>query len=125
MADSAAGATFDPSIETLDQLLSAATGGRIGKEGVPAVLTALAGGAASVDAAISSTGLEGFLSADLREIVGRVVRAHAGMVRTRGSDAFSPLMGDVMREVRGRRDGQEVAAELRKAIATELQRTGT
>jgi Glu-tRNA(Gln) amidotransferase subunit E-like FAD-binding protein len=55
--------------------------------------------------------------AELDQLVDRIVSANAEMMRTRGEDAFSPLMGDLMREVRGRRDGQEVAAALRDGIA--------
>jgi glutamyl-tRNA(Gln) amidotransferase subunit E len=46
------------------------------------------------------------------------------MVRTRGEAAFSPLMGDVMREVRGRRDGREVSDALHAEIARIRARPG-
>ena len=115
-AEAATTGEFNPAPETLDELLRATGTGRIGKEGVPAVLTALAGGAPSVDAAITATGLEGLSAEALRALIEKIVQAQAPLVRARGTDAFSPLMGDVMREVRGRRDGREVAAELRRAI---------
>lgn len=110
------GTAYEPSFEQLDHVLSAANAGRIGKEGIPNVLNALARGASDVDAAIASTGLEGLTPEALSELVDRIVQRQAPMVRARGKAAFSPLMGDVMREVRGRRDGREVADELRRAI---------
>ena len=122
-AEAGAVAELDPSTETLDELLRATRTGRIGKEGMPAVLAALARGAPSVDAAIATTGLEGLSPEALRELVERLVHGQAELVHARGNDAFSPLMGDVMREVRGRRDGREVAAELRRAIERELHGT--
>jgi Glu-tRNA(Gln) amidotransferase subunit E-like FAD-binding protein len=90
---------------------------RIAKEGIPAVLSALATGAPNLNDAIERAGLSGFTAEDLARLVDRVVRENEALVRARGDAAFSPLMGDVMREVRGRRDGQEVAETLRRSIA--------
>jgi glutamyl-tRNA(Gln) amidotransferase subunit E len=108
---------FEPSTETLGAVLAAAEAGRIAKEGVPTVLAALAAGSPSVEAAVERAGLSGFSRDDLVVLVRRVVEANAEMVRTRGEAAFSPLMGDVMREVRGRRDGREVSETLHAEIA--------
>jgi len=113
---------FDPSDPLLDAVLGSAESGRISKEGIPGLLAALAGGAPSVDEAIARAGLAGLTSDELRALVDRIVEAQAPMVRARGGEAFSPLMGDVMREVRGRRDGKEVAEALRRAI-DRVQRT--
>ncbi len=115
---SGAGASpFAPSVEELDALLSAVEAGRFAKEGIPAVLMALATGAPDLEGAIERAGLSGFSSEELRALIDRVVRSNVELVRRRGSEAFSPLMGDVMKEVRGRRDGREVSEELRRAIA--------
>ena len=108
---------FEPALEVLDAVLGAAEAGRIAKEGVPTVLGALAAGAPNVEAAIERAGLTGFSRDDLVALVRRVVEANAEMVRARGEAAFSPLMGDVMREVRGRRDGREVSETLHAEIA--------
>lgn len=98
-------------------MLAAAEAGRIAKEGVPTVLAALAAGAPSVEAAVERAGLSGFSRDDLVALVRKVVEANAELVRSRGEAAFSPLMGDVMREVRGRRDGREVSDTLHAEIA--------
>jgi glutamyl-tRNA(Gln) amidotransferase subunit E len=81
------------------------------------VLAALAAGASTVEMAVDQVGLSGFSRDDLVALVRRVVEANAELVRTRGEAAFSPLMGDVMREVRGRRDGREVSEALHAEIA--------
>jgi len=107
---------FEPAPEILSSILSAAEEGRIAKEGVPRVLELLAAGAPTVEAAIGRAGLAGFSRDDLVALVRRVVEANVEMVRTRGEAAFSPLMGDIMREVRGRRDGREVSDTLREEI---------
>ncbi len=108
--------SFEPSDDLLDQLLSAVEAGRFAKEGIATVLSSLAQGAPSIDVAIDRAGLSGFTGADLESLVERVVRSNEELVRRRGEEAFSPLMGDVMKEVRGRRDGKEVADALRRAI---------
>jgi glutamyl-tRNA(Gln) amidotransferase subunit E len=118
-AKSTAAARPEPamSVDALNELLSGAETGRFSKEGIPAVLGALFAGAPTLDAAVERAGLTGPGVDDLDAVAERVVRANAKMVRERGEAAFSPLMGDVMREVRGRRDGKEVADALRRAIA--------
>ncbi|MGA7476423.1 MAG: Glu-tRNA(Gln) amidotransferase subunit GatE [Thermoplasmata archaeon] len=108
---------FEPSLDSLGAVLAAAEAGRIAKEGVPTVLAALAAGAPSVEAAVERAGLSGFSRDDLVALVRKVVEANAELVRSRGEAAFSPLMGDVMREVRGRRDGREVSDTLHAEIA--------
>ena len=119
------GEPFDPSPDLLDALLRAATDGAFAKEGMPAVLGQLAGGAPTVAEAVRRTGLSGADRDELGRVVDRVVREQIQLLRDRGEAAFSPLMGDVMRELRGRRDGKEVADELRKAIARHLAEDAT
>jgi glutamyl-tRNA(Gln) amidotransferase subunit E len=108
------------STATLDELLRAESSGQFAKEGIPKVLLEFARGAPDVAAAVAKAGLSGFSSADLTALVDQVVEKNRTLLESRGSEAFSPLMGDVMREVRGRRDGQEVAEALRRSIARRL-----
>ncbi len=103
--------------DALAALLSAARDGRIAKEGFLPVLQALAEGAATVPEAIERAGLAGFTAADLADLVARVVAADRDLIDSRGDAAFSAVMGDVMKEVRGRRDGREVADAVRRALA--------
>ncbi|MGB6441989.1 MAG: Glu-tRNA(Gln) amidotransferase subunit GatE [Thermoplasmata archaeon] len=120
----AAGGEVDLPMATLDEVLRAQESGGFAKEGVPNVLFQLAQGAPDVASAVRTAGLSGFTEADLELLVERVVGTNEELVRDRGNEAFSPLMGDVMKEVRGRRDGQEVAAALRKAISRRQPGTG-
>ncbi|HYB77465.1 MAG TPA: Glu-tRNA(Gln) amidotransferase subunit GatE [Thermoplasmata archaeon] len=111
------GPLFDPTNDLLDEVLKATEEGRIAKEGVPTVLRALASGEPTVGVAIEQTGLSGFSKEELLELVRKVVGENIDMIRSKGDAAFSPLMGDLMREVRGRRDGREVSEALRAEIA--------
>ena len=108
---------FDPSLEQLDEILTSVDQGLFSKEGFGPVLRALAQGASTVRAAAEKAGLASGAGLDLDTLALRVVAANADLVKERGPAAFSPLMGDLMREVRGRKDGQEVSAALRRALA--------
>jgi len=101
----------------IDELLMAVREGRIAKEGIGPVLQALAGGSNSVDEAIARTGLVAVTVDELDRLAEELVRKNAPLRASRGEAAFAPLMGDLMREVRGRRDGKEVAEALRRALA--------
>ncbi len=114
------GPPFEPSVELLDGLLRATESGAFSKEGIPAVLAELAAGRTTVDDAVHRAGLHRAGADELARVVEQVVGQQIELVRQRGEAAFSPLMGDVMRQLRGRRDGREIADELRRAIARRL-----
>lgn len=101
----------------LAEVLSAVAAGTIAKEGMPRVLVELLRGARGVPIAIERAGLASGSAVDLDALARTVVDRNAELVRTRGDAAFSALMGDMMREVRGRRDGKQVAEALRQALA--------
>ena len=93
--------------------------GRAGKEAVPDLLRAVAGGATVVEALAACAPV--VTGDELAEIVDRIVAERADFVRERGMGALGPLMGVVMAEVRGSADGKRVAGLLRDAIARVLR----
>jgi len=113
------------SVDQLDALLAAVRDGRFAKEGNSRVLTELLRGAATIEDAATRAGVAGFSRAELKALADRVVRANARILGERGREAFSALMGEVMKEVRGRRDGREVADVLRAAIERARPPEGT
>ncbi len=110
-------AGWDASTQLLDDLLLAVEDGRFSKEGVLPVLRELARGAGDLAEAQKRAGLSGLAPEELGRLAGEVVRRNAALIGARGESAFQPLMGDLMREVRGRADGQRVAEALRTALA--------
>ena len=102
---------------SLDRLLRAVEGGQIAKEAIRPVLSAYVQGAASLDDAIRGLGLAPVAIGELQELAERVVRANAPLIAEKGAQSFQPLMGDLMKEVRGRIDGKTVAEALRAALA--------
>lgn len=88
------------------------------KEVMPAILTALAGGK-SLDEILAT--LAPMVSAsDLDAIVLRIVEERIEFVKERGAAAAGPLMGVVMKEVRGSVDGKAVSQALQAVIAKVL-----
>ncbi len=102
-----------PDSEILD-LLKRVEDGSVAKEAMPDILRARAGGA-DLEGAVASVGPL-FSVADLEEIVWRIVREREAFIRERGDAALGPVMGVVMKEVRGRIDGQIVADVLKRSI---------
>ncbi len=124
--DIAGEAPVDLALETLDGVLASVEDGRIAKEGIPPVLVQLLRGAPDVPAAIAGAGLAPMSGReDLDALAETIVARNDSVVRSRGVEAFSPLMGDLMREVRGRRDGKEVASALRRALERRLAGPGS
>lgn len=58
---------------------------------------------------------------DLKVIVNKVVDSAIDLVKEKEMRAIGPLMGEVMKEVRGKIDGKIVSDELKKAITIKLE----
>jgi len=104
-------------------LLSAVEAGRAAKEAIPEILTELARRPQDssltpeerVDAAIQKVA-PAVSKADVEAIVRRVVAEREGFARERGMAALGPLMGAVMKELRGSVDGKVVSEALRREL---------
>jgi glutamyl-tRNA(Gln) amidotransferase subunit E len=114
----------EPSEDVLDSILRALAQGQFAKEGVQAVLEGMLVHGRSVETAATSAGLAPMSRPELEALVTRVLDRNEALLRARGKAALSPLMGDVMREVRGRRDGKEVAEVLERALNDRLEKLG-
>ncbi len=125
-AEAEAALTEAPAVDleepTLDSILAGVRSGAFSKEGIAPVLRELLKGAPTVEEAARRAGVSGLSRPELERLAEKVVRANAGLLADRGNAAFSALMGDLMREVRGRRDGKEVAEVLQAAIAHRSRR---
>jgi glutamyl-tRNA(Gln) amidotransferase subunit E len=106
----------------LKQIFELVSKGVLSKEAMPAILTALARNPAlSAQSAAESLGLTRLSREEVEKIAGNVVRSNYDLVKTQGERAFGPLMGYVMKEVRGRADGKLVSETLQKLIRKFLQ----
>ena len=91
--------------------------GKAAKEGLADLLRTLAEHPEmTADEAAGAAGLAGVDEADVEKAVKAVVAAKMDMVRSKGERAVGPLMGLVMKELRGKADGGVVSAILKKEI---------
>jgi len=97
--------------------------GRVAKEGLSDLLAALAAHPqmAASDAA-ASAGLVGVDESEVTRAVQAIVSGKVDLVKSKGDRAVAPLMGLVMRELRGKADGSIVSAILKKEIQNILSK---
>jgi glutamyl-tRNA(Gln) amidotransferase subunit E len=114
--EGADGAAVEIEEGRLAELLEAVRKGNFSKEGIPEVLAALAKGATDLPSAIAAAGLGAPAPVELDRLAEELVERNRSLLAARGDGAFAPLMGDLMKEVRGKRDGKQVAEALRRAI---------
>jgi glutamyl-tRNA(Gln) amidotransferase subunit E len=91
--------------------------GKAAKEGLADLLRTLAEHPEmTADEAAGAAGLAGVDEADVEKAVKAIVSEKTDMVRSKGDRAIGPLMGLVMKELRGKADGGVVSAILKKEI---------
>jgi len=94
--------------------------GRVAKEAVPDLLKGLASGD-SFENVIGKLA-PAVSDHDLETIIHRIIADRSGFVEQKGRAALGPLMGVVMKEVRGSVDGKIVSELLKKGIDTALSK---
>ncbi len=104
--------------EILD-LLSRVEDGKVAKEAIPALLKALAEGTA-LDEAIKTLA-PSVDNDELTAVIKRVLTERKDFVSEQGMRAVGPVMGVVMKEMRGRADGKVVSDILKTEIAAMLK----
>lgn len=96
--------------------------GRFAKEAIPEILTWLASKPnQTIDGAIKALNLGGLTREELVVIIDDIVEENQSMIRERQKRALGPLMGLVMKQVRGRVDGKVVSELLNMAIQKYLK----
>lgn len=105
--------------EDILSVLSAVASGEVAKEALSPILTALAEGKTPEEACRIAA--PRVTEEELVAIVERIVADRADFIRERGNAATGPVMGVVMKEVRGSVDGKVVSQVLRDAITRVMQ----
>lgn len=70
----------------------------------------------SVEDAIAGLGISRSSDEDVRAIIASIVKDNSGMVSAKGMDAFKPLMGKAMAELKGKSDGKTISAILKEEL---------
>ncbi len=91
------------------------------KEALPEVMTAVANKPTQVlSKTIARLGLSALSREELEQIIEKVLDERIEFLKERGVAAHGPLMGIIMKEVRGKVDGKLVAQMLKKGISKRL-----
>jgi len=101
--------------ESLQELFAQVATRKLAKEAIPDVLVKLARGM-SFSEAVRELEISVVSKDELAQLVQQLIREHEGLVRERGERALKPLMGLVMREVRGKVDGKLVHQVLEREL---------
>ncbi|MBI3024014.1 MAG: Glu-tRNA(Gln) amidotransferase subunit GatE [Thaumarchaeota archaeon] len=110
------------SVKIIVELLEAISHGKVAKEASIDVLRIVGRGEAPhVDAAVRRLGLKVLSENELRELIDKIVEDSSGLIMKRGNSAFSALMGEVMKQVRGKIDGELVSRILREKVEAKLK----
>jgi glutamyl-tRNA(Gln) amidotransferase subunit E len=104
----------------LSDALRALVEGVYAKEALPRVLKELALRGGTASEAAGRLGLGALGEAEVRERVRALLDKEAQMVLERGERALGPLMGDAMRELRGKADGELVSRVVREELMARL-----
>jgi len=96
--------------------------GEVTKEAVPQVLRVLSQKPLSVGEALEELGLKSMEEGELREIVREVLERKRDFIEQKGEKAQKPLMGEIMKEVRGRASGREVNMVLGEELKRFIER---
>lgn len=110
---------LDPSrvtVDTMRELLTGLNKGAFAKEAIPQILASVIQHGFPVHKAVESLGVEMVDLNSVRVVCERVVREREQFIKERGEGALGPLMGIVMKELRGKVDGKVISEILREKI---------
>lgn len=114
--------SFDPA--EIKQVMLGANSGRIPKEAVPEVFRWLsANRGMGVEDALRALSVGAASAEEVRSKVAAVVERNLGLIQREGDRAKSRLMGDLMREYRGKVDGKLLFSLLEEEISKRIQPT--
>ncbi|PKK81410.1 MAG: Glu-tRNA(Gln) amidotransferase GatDE subunit E [Thermoplasmata archaeon HGW-Thermoplasmata-2] len=91
--------------------------GKFAKEALPSIIAALADGKSAAEA-LGAVG--GASTAELEKVINKIIAEKAEFVRQRGEAAIGPLMGLVMKEMRGKVDGAAINSALTRKVKEAL-----
>jgi glutamyl-tRNA(Gln) amidotransferase subunit E len=110
---------LDPSglaLETMKDVMTRLKAGAFAKEAIPKVLASVLQHGHDVARAAEVAGVESIDMESVRELCDRIVREKENLVRERGEASIGPLMGLVMKELRGKVDGRIISEILGERI---------
>ncbi len=97
-------------------------GGKIPNEAVGAVLKSIASKPElTVEKAVENLGIGAVGSGELESAIDRIIESRMDFIKEKGVNSAGPLMGVVMKELRGKVSGQEISRLLTEKISKKLE----
>ncbi len=104
-------------IEKMPAVLDGLKKGLFAKEAIePLLIHLISNPQDSIEDAMKKCGIERIGEEEIREMIRKIVEERKDFVKARGEKAISPLMGVVMKELRGKVDGAIVSRILREEV---------
>jgi glutamyl-tRNA(Gln) amidotransferase subunit E len=107
------------SLETMKDVLTNLKSGAFAKEAVPQILASVLESGHGIARAVETLGIETVDMDAVRAVCDRIVKSREKFIRERGESSLGPLMGIVMKELRGKVDGKiisEILSERMKQL---------
>jgi glutamyl-tRNA(Gln) amidotransferase subunit E len=104
------------SLDAMKDVLLGLKNGSFAKEAIPQILASVLENGHGVARAVETLGVEAIDMDAVREVCARVVKSREKFIRERGQNSLGPLMGIVMKELRGKVDGKVISEILRERI---------
>jgi glutamyl-tRNA(Gln) amidotransferase subunit E len=101
----------DEGIRALSRMLAE---GRVTNEGIEDALRLVAQGKQIEEKGVSDREVE--------DVIGEVVKEKSDLIKKRGEDAIKPLMGEVMKILRGKADGSKINEILKRKVAEAMKK---
>jgi len=96
--------------------------GEISKESIEIILeNIMSGKSKTVKEAIENTSIESINGIDLEKIIEEIVEKNESIIKNQKERAIGPLMGIVMKELRGKASGEMINSLLLKNIKKKLE----
>lgn len=101
----------------LREIFEALSRGMFAKEAIPAILTLWAKNPnQDLNHVVKEAGVLAISEDELKEIIQKIIQENSDLIKKRGMGAFGPLMGIIMKKVRGKIDGATISKMLQKKL---------
>ena len=108
--------------EEISKLFQLLEKGEISKESIEIILeNIMSGKSKTVKEAIENTSIESISEEDLEKIIEEIVEKNESIIKNQKERAMGPLMGIVMKELRGKASGEMINSLLLKNIKKKLE----
>lgn len=108
--------------EEISKLFQLLEKGEISKESIEIILeNIMSGKSKTVKEAIENTSIESISEEDLEKIIEEIVEKNESIIKNQKERAIGPLMGIVMKELRGKASGEMINSLLLKNIKNKLE----